>query len=85
MLNKIRDDVKCDYDTPLAWAVSAKNNLMNHNGFSPAQLFFGRNCNLPRILNNNLPALETPVQAFDLSMHLSSLNRVDGFWHNCCS
>ena len=38
MLNKIRDDVKCNNDTVLAWAVSAKNNLMNHNGFSHAQL-----------------------------------------------
>ena len=40
MLDKIRDDVKCDYDYDvfIAWVVSAKNALINHNGFSSAQL-----------------------------------------------
>ena len=35
VLLKICDDVKCGYDTTLAWAISAKNSLINHNGFSP--------------------------------------------------
>ena len=29
MLDKILDNAKCDYDTALAWAVSAKNALIN--------------------------------------------------------
>ena len=53
MLDKIHSDVKCDYDIALAWAVSAKNALINHNGFSPAQLVFGRNCNLPNAVNDS--------------------------------
>ena len=42
MLGKIRDDIKCDYDVALAWAVSAKNALINNNSFSPDQLVFGK-------------------------------------------
>ena len=51
------------FDTALALAVSAKNTLINHNGFSPAQLVFGRNSNLPNTINDllHLPALKTPV------------------------
>ena len=33
--------------TPLAWAINAKKLLINDNGFSPSQLVFGQNCNLP--------------------------------------
>ena len=47
MLLKIKDSEKCDYDTALAWAVPAKNYLINHNGFSPSQLVFGQNPSLP--------------------------------------
>ena len=31
MLLKFKGSEKCDYDTALAWAVSAKNSLINHN------------------------------------------------------
>ena len=37
---KIHEDVKCEADVALAWAVSAKNSLSNVNGFSPNQLVF---------------------------------------------
>ena len=47
MLLKIKDSEKCDYDTALAWAVSAKNSLISHSGFSPSQLVFGQNPSLP--------------------------------------
>ena len=36
MLDKILDDIKCEYDIALAWAVSAMNALINRNDFSPA-------------------------------------------------
>ena len=61
MLDKIRDDVKCDYDVALALAVSAKNALINHNGFSPAQLVFGKASNLPTTIKDYLPALELKI------------------------
>ena len=35
---------------------SAKNVLINHNDFSPAQLVFGKASNLPSTINDHLPA-----------------------------
>ena len=52
MLDKIRDDVKCDYDVALAWAIGAKNALNNQNGFSPVQLVFGKASNQPSTIND---------------------------------
>ena len=39
---KIKEDINCTWKTALAWAVIAKNCLMNINGFSPHQLVFGQ-------------------------------------------
>jgi transposase InsO family protein len=51
-------DIGCDPKMALAWAVSAKNSLHNQGGFSPNQLVFGHNINLPTVLNDKLPAME---------------------------
>ena len=53
------EDSNCSLGTALAWAVSAKNSLANVNGFSPNQLVFGRNPNLPNFLTDKLPALSS--------------------------
>ena len=45
-------------EVALAWAISAKNSLQNHAGFSPNQLVFGHNINIPSVLTAALPALE---------------------------
>ena len=74
MSGKICDDVKCDYDVALAWAVSAKNALINHNGFRPAQLVFGKASNLPSTINDHLPALESAIQSVDLAHHISAIH-----------
>ena len=58
MLVKICDNVKCSKNNALAWAISAKNSLINHNGFSTSQIVFRKNSNLPNIINETLPALE---------------------------
>ena len=55
---KIHEDVKCEADVTLAWAVSAKNSLSIVNGFSPNQLGFSFNPNMPILLNDYPPALE---------------------------
>ena len=55
---KTMDDAKCDMQTALAWSVSAKNCLQNVNGYSPNQLVFGINVNIPSILTDAPPALE---------------------------
>ena len=54
MLLKIKEDMKCNYEIALSWAVCAKNALINSDGFSPAQLVFGRNPNLPNFFENKL-------------------------------
>ena len=74
MLLKIKDSEKCDYDTALAWAVWAKNSLINHNGFSPSQLVFGQNPSLPNFINNKLPAQESVVKSPDIITHLTALH-----------
>ena len=58
MVKKTVEDVNCSFEVALAWAVSAKNSLHSVNGYSPNQLVFGRNPNLPAILIDQLPALE---------------------------
>ena len=62
---KTIEDVKCAPDVALAWAVSAKNALQNHGGFSPNQLVFGRNINTPSVLTDLPPAL-TSVTTSDI-------------------
>ena len=73
-LLKVKEDTKCDFDTALAWAVCAKHSLINNNGFSPSQLVFGRNTNLPNFINNKLPAQETTCKSFDIGLHISALH-----------
>ena len=43
----------------LAWAVPAKNALQNHGGYSPNQLVFDTNINLPSVITDLAPALES--------------------------
>ena len=53
---KIRDDINCQWETALAWALNAKNSFINVSGFSPHQLVFGKSVNLPSTMNDNLSA-----------------------------
>ena len=57
-VSKIVEDTKCSVEVALCWAINAKNSLQNIHGFSPYQLVFGHNPNLPSVLTNKLPALE---------------------------
>ena len=55
---KTMEDAKCDIQTALAWA-AAKNALQNRGGYSPNQLVFGTNVNLPSVITDLVPALES--------------------------
>ena len=61
-------------DTVLAWAISAKNSLINHNGFSPSQIVFGKNSNLPNIMSDTLPAVEKATTSVYLALHIATLD-----------
>ena len=56
MVTKIVAETKCSLEIALAWAVNAKNSLHNVYGYSPNQLVFGRNPNLPSVINDKSPA-----------------------------
>ena len=58
-LMKAMEDEKCDMEIGLAWAVSAKNALKNHSGYSTNQLVFGTNVNLPSVITDLALALES--------------------------
>ena len=59
MVSKIMEDTGCTLDLAIPWAVSAKNALLNTYGFSPNQLVFGRNINLPNVMTDLPPAQNT--------------------------
>ena len=56
-VKKTMEDSHCSLETATSWATSAKNTLLGHQGFSPNILVFGRNPNIPSVLNNKPPAL----------------------------
>ena len=70
---KTIEDAKCDMETALAWAVSAKNALQNHGGYSPNQLVFGTNVNLPSVITDLAPALEPFTSSEIVRRNLNTL------------
>jgi hypothetical protein len=70
MVKKIISEARCDIKTALAWAVNAKNCLHNVYGFSPAQLVFGKNPNLPSVLNDKPPVLEGVTTSEQVAQNL---------------
>ena len=49
---------KMNVHIALVWANNARNTMRNCNGFSPHQLVFGRNPNLPSVETDKLPSLD---------------------------
>ena len=66
-------DSKCDLETAVAWAVSAKNSLRNVNGYSPNQLVFGKNPNFPNVFDNKLPALKCCTTSEIVATNLNAM------------
>ena len=74
-VRKIVDDVSCDVDVALAWAVSARNALANNLGFSPNQLVFGRNPVVPTVLVDDPPAFEPGTSSGILRDNLNAMHQ----------
>ena len=68
------EDVKCDMETALAWAVSLKNGLQNHGRYSPNQLVFGTNVNLPSVITDLAPALKSLTSSDIVRRNLNALH-----------
>ena len=60
MLQKILEEQNCSLPTALCWAIHAKNSLSNVHGFSPYQIAIGRTPQIPSVLSNEPPALDSP-------------------------
>ena len=54
--------------------MSAQNALQNCGGCSPNQLVFGRNVNMPTVLEDKLPALESNTSSDILRKNLEALH-----------
>ena len=72
---KTKADVKCSMEMALAWSVSAKNALQNVYGYSPNQLVFGRNVNLPSVITSQLPALDSTCYSDIVRQNLDSMHK----------
>ena len=72
---KILEEVNCSLEVALCWAVNAKNSLQNIFGFSPHQLVFGTNPNLPSVLTDKLPALEGVTGSELIAKHLNAMHK----------
>ena len=72
---KIMEENKCSLETALAWAVAARNSLHNNHGFSPNQLVFSFNTNIPNIINDKPPALENVTSSQVVADNLEALRK----------
>lgn len=74
MVLKISQDSNCPLDLAIPWATSAKNALSNTYGFSPNQLVFGKNVNLPNARSDLPPAQNTDSSPL-IAKHLMALHK----------
>ncbi|KAL2093504.1 hypothetical protein ACEWY4_010816 [Coilia grayii] len=74
IIMKVKTSNDCDWETALDWALMAKNTLQNVHGYSPHQLVFGQNPNLPSVLTDKPPALEGTTKSEWVAKHISALH-----------
>ena len=65
-------------EVALVWAVNAKNSLSMVYGWSPYQLVFGSNLNMPKVINDKPPALENTTVSKNFAKHLNALHSSRG-------
>ena len=66
------EDIKCDLQIVVSWAVSAKKNV---DGFSLNRLVFGKNPNFPNVCDDLLPALENKTTSEIAAKNLNALHQ----------
>ena len=85
-VRKTMKETNFKLETAVVWAVSAKNSLSGHQGYSPNMLVFGRNPNYPNVLTSELPALETQVSRVTVENNLEAMNSArEAFIQSECS
>ena len=73
-LMKMKEDTDLSWETAISWAVNAKNSLLSVHGFSPYQIVYGRNPNLPSNIVNKPPALEGETICRFMGKHLTGIH-----------
>ena len=74
MVTKMVAKMKCPLEIVLAWVMNAKNSLHDIYGYSPNQLVFGRNPNLPTVINDKPLALEGTTSSEVVAKNLNALH-----------
>ena len=74
ILLKIKKDNGCNWGMALDWALLAKNSMHNVHGYSPYQLVFGQNPNMPSVLTDKPPALENTTPNNWIAQHIATLH-----------
>jgi len=74
ILLKVKLDKGLDWKTALDWALMAKNTMQNVHGYSPHQLVFGQNPNLPSVFVDQPPALEGTTMSAWVGKHITALH-----------
>ena len=83
MVTKVREDTGCSVDMAVAWSINAKNSLANMHGFSPYQLVFGKNPNLPNFLHDKPPALGGKSTVEIIRNNLNALHKAREAFIEC--
>ena len=73
-MEKVMSDVGCSLEVALAWCISAKNSLLNSYGYSPNQLVFVYNRNVPSVMRNKPPTLDGVTASKLIALHLNALH-----------
>lgn len=74
IIQKVKREKGCNWHATLDWALMAKNCMHNVHGYSPHQLFFGQNPNLPSVLVDKPPALEGTTVSVRVGEHIPALH-----------
>lgn len=70
----LEDQPNLKLEVALACAVNAKNSLSMVYGWSPYQLVYGANPNLPSVMNDKPPALENTTISEGFAKHLNAMH-----------
>lgn len=74
VIKKVKACNGCDWSTAMDWALMAKNTMQSVHGYSPHQLVFGQNPNLPSVLTDKPPALEGTTKSEWVARHITALH-----------
>ena len=67
-------DANSNMDTALQWAISAKNALLNHAGYSPYQFVFENKVNIPSVIPDLSPAVESTTSSDTVRINLNAIH-----------